>query len=98
VSLNSPIQFDWIVGLGRSNNIYVVYIDFSKAFDSIVFSKLIFKLKNCGITGNLLAWLSSFIYGRSQCVVLENCFSSISDVISGNHRAQFWVQSYFLFL
>ena len=74
---------DWIVGLGCFNNIDVVYIDFSKAFDSIVFTKLLFKLQNCGISGKLLAWLSSFIHGRSQCVVLENCFSSVSDVISG---------------
>jgi Reverse transcriptase (RNA-dependent DNA polymerase) len=74
---------DWIVGLGCANNIDVVYIDFSKAFDSIVFSKLLFKLQNCGISGRLLAWLSSFIHGRSQCVVLENCFSTVSYVISG---------------
>ena len=74
---------DWIVGLGCLNNIDVVYIDFSKAFDSIVFTKLLFKLQNCGISGKLLAWLSSFIHGRSQCVVLENCFSSVSEVISG---------------
>ena len=33
---------DWIVGLGSANNVDVVYIDFSKAFDSIVFSKLLF--------------------------------------------------------
>jgi hypothetical protein len=74
---------DWIVGLGGANNIDVVYIDFSKAFDSIVFSKLLFKLQNCGISGKLLAWLSSFLHGRTQCVVLENCFSTMSDIISG---------------
>ena len=74
---------DWIVGLGSANNVDVVYIDFSKAFDSIVFSKLLFKLQNCGISGRLLSWLSSFIHGRSQCVVLENCFSSSRYVLSG---------------
>jgi hypothetical protein len=61
----------------------VVYNDFSMAFDSIVFSKLLFKLQNCGISGRLLSWLSSFIHDRSQCVVLENCFSVVSLVISG---------------
>jgi len=35
---------DWKVGLGRSNNIDVVYIAFSKTFDSIVFSKFVYKL------------------------------------------------------
>ena len=31
----------------------------------------------------LLSWLSSFIHARSQCVVLENCFSTWSYVTSG---------------
>lgn len=33
---------DWIVGLSNGNNIDVIYIDFTKAFDSIVFSKLLY--------------------------------------------------------
>jgi hypothetical protein len=74
---------DWIVGLSNTNNIDVVYVDFSKAFDSIVFSKLLSKLEQCGITGTLLKWLSGFIHGRTQCVVIENCFSSFTDVVSG---------------
>ena len=65
---------EWIVGLSNSNNIDVVYVDFSKAFDSIVFSKLLFKLEQYGITGTLLKWLSGFINGRTQRVVIENCF------------------------
>jgi hypothetical protein len=36
---------DWIVGLSSGNHITVVYIDFSRAFDSIVSSKLLFKLE-----------------------------------------------------
>lgn len=74
---------DWTVGLSNGNNIDVVYIDFTKAFDSIVFSKLLSKLNQYGIEGNLLSWLSSFIHGRTQRVVVENCFSSISEVVSG---------------
>ena len=48
-----------------------------------MFNKLVCKLKICGISGKILAWLSSFIHVRSQCVVLENCFSSVSYVIIG---------------
>ena len=62
---------DWIVGLSNGNNIDVICIDFTKAFDSIVFSKLLYKLKQCG---KLLLWLSSFIHGRSQRVVVQSCF------------------------
>ena len=74
---------DWVVGLTNHNNIDVVYIDFSKAFDSIVFSKLLAKLEQCGIAGLLIKWISSFLLGRTQRVVLENCLSSTADVISG---------------
>jgi len=41
------------------------------------------KLEQCGIAGNLVKWISSFLLGRTQRVVLENCFSSTADVISG---------------
>ena len=75
--------FDWFVALAHSDSVDVVYIDFSKAFDSIVYSKLLFKLSSLGITGKLLAWLAAFLLNRSQCVVIENVFSSVSYVISG---------------
>jgi hypothetical protein len=74
---------DWFIGLSNCNNIDVIYIDFSKAFDSIVFTKLLSKLEQYGITGALLKWLYGFIHNRIQCVVIENCFSSFTDVASG---------------
>ena len=75
--------FDWFVALAHSDSVDVIYIDFSKAFDSIVHSKLLFKLASLGITGKLLAWLAAFLHNRSQCVAIENVFSSVSSVISG---------------
>jgi hypothetical protein len=75
--------FDWFVALAHSDSVDVIYIDFSKAFDSIVYSKLLFKLSSLGITGKLLAWLAAFLHNRSQCVAIENVFSSVSSVISG---------------
>ena len=50
-----------------------MYIDFSKAFDSIVISKLIFKLKTYGISGLLLGWIHRFLHDRTQCVVVDHC-------------------------
>jgi hypothetical protein len=75
--------FDWFVALAHSDSVDVIYIDFSKAFDSIVYSKLLFKLSSLGIKGKLLAWLAAFLHNRSQCVAIENVFSSVSTVISG---------------
>lgn len=75
--------FDWFVALAHYDSVDVIYIDFSKAFDSIVYSKLLFKLSSLGIAGKLLAWLTAFLHNRSQCVAIENVFSSVSSVISG---------------
>ena len=49
-----------------------VYLDFSKAFDSIVHNKLLFKLEKYGVTGNLLVWLSSFLADRLQSVKVSD--------------------------
>ena len=51
--------------------------------DSVVHSKLLYKLHNIGIGGNLYKWISQFLTARSQCTVVENEFSAITDVISG---------------
>jgi len=49
----------------------------------VVHSKLLHKLKTFGINGLLLKWITGFLHGRSQCVVVENRYSSWSKVISG---------------
>jgi hypothetical protein len=74
---------DWMVALTCHHCVNVIYIDFSRAFDSVVFTKLIAKLEHYGITGRLLTWISAFLHNRTQCVVLENCFSTVTDVKSG---------------
>jgi ribonuclease P/MRP protein subunit RPP40 len=58
-------------------------LDFSRAFDSIVFAKLTAKLEYYGIEGKLLTWITAFLRNRTQCVVLENCFSTVANVDSG---------------
>jgi hypothetical protein len=74
---------DWTMSLEFQKMVDVVYIDFSRAFDSVVHSKLLFKLRNIGIGGNLYKWISQFLTARSQCTVVENEFSAVTDVISG---------------
>ena len=61
----------------------VIYLDFSKAFDSVPHQRLIYKLHQLGIRGNLLQWIKAFLVGRRQRVILRNGSSSWRDVISG---------------
>jgi len=74
---------DWAVAMHSHESVDVLYIDFSKAFDSVVHSKIIFKLSKYGINGSLLQWISAFLTCRFQCVVTEHSSSDWLPVISG---------------
>jgi len=69
--------------LGLGYGIDVVYLDYSKAFDSVPHLRLIEKLKENGIDGNLLLWLKSSFHGRFQRVVLNGIQSQWMEVTSG---------------
>ena len=58
-------------------------LDFSKAFDKVSHSRLLYKLSHYGIRGNILHWLESFLHGRTQQVIVEGSKSSTCDVTSG---------------
>jgi hypothetical protein len=74
---------DWLVSLNSSRSTDIVYVDFSRAFDSIVFSKLLFKIRHYGICGKFLNWIEQFLSNRYQCSVIDNRFSASTPVISG---------------
>ena len=56
---------------------------FSKAFDSVSHSKLIYKLAAYGLTGRLLELMIAFLSHRFQRVIIDNVYSSYAPVISG---------------
>lgn len=60
-----------------------ILLDFSKAFDVVPHKRLMLKIAYYGIHGKLLNWLSSFLTGRTQKVVLEGQSSSEIEVLSG---------------
>ena len=49
-----------------------VFLDLSKAFDKVWYERLIFKLKQNGISGELLHILSNFLSNRKQMIVLND--------------------------
>ena len=61
----------------------IILLDFSKAFDKVNHAKLILKLHNYRIRGRTLSWISVFLNGRSQTVVLEGDCSEEVPVTSG---------------
>jgi len=72
-----------IDGLNKKLQTDVIYIDFSKAFDSVSHSLLLFKLDQLGFPNNLLTWISSYLNGRSQRVLFKIAVSKMINVTSG---------------
>ena len=66
---------DWITNLDEKLGTDIIYLDFTKAFDRISHSHLIYKLKHYGIRGKILRWLTSFLQDRRQRVVSQQAYS-----------------------
>ena len=54
----------------------VVYLDFSKAFDTVSHDVLLGKLRKCGLDEWLVRWIENWLYGRTQRVVISGASSS----------------------
>ena len=74
---------DWTYSLDQGYPTDVIYFDFRKTFDMVPHGRLLLKLKEYGINGNLLCWLSGFLSNRKQHVSINGSFSQLSDVTSG---------------
>ena len=60
-----------------------VYLDISKAFDRVWHDGLIYKLKRCGVSGEFLSRIQSFLKDQKQRTVLNGQSSSWGDISAG---------------
>ncbi len=60
-----------------------VYLDFKKAFDSVPHQRLLTKVKGYQIRGKIFEWISSFLTGRKQRVIVDGESSTWEDMSSG---------------
>ena len=67
----------------NSLEVRAVFLDISKAFDKVWHDRLIFKLKQNGISGSLLKLFENYLHNRKQRVVLNGSFSDYSEIKSG---------------
>ena len=61
----------------------MVFCDISKAFDKVWHNGLLFKLRQNGIKGNLLLWISNYLTSRKRGVQINNSASSKCQCPSG---------------
>ena len=73
-------------GLEDRQDLLIILLDISKAFDKVWHPGLLFKLQQLGITGNLLTWFASYLQNRRQRVVVNGKTSSISYLQAGPPR------------
>ena len=67
----------------ENKTIDVIYLDFSKAFDTVPHKRLINKLSAYGIQDNLLNWITDFLSDRKQRVKVNSSVSDYAPVTSG---------------
>ena len=61
----------------------MIFCDMSKAFDRVWHRGLLFKLRQHGIAGSLLKWISDYLSDRTQRVAVKSCVSSTRSVNAG---------------
>ena len=60
-----------------------IYLDFSKAFDTVPHQRLLIKLEGYGISDHVLNWIRDFLTNRSQQISVNGAKSSSAPVTSG---------------
>ena len=73
----------WKRALDKGEYVSALFMDLSKAFDTINHDLLIAKLKAYGFSKEALKLMKSYLKNRKQKVQINNKFSSERDVIAG---------------
>ena len=69
--------------LENKNQCDVIYVDFKKAFDSVLHNELLFKLCRVDITGPLWLWFQNYLFSKTHFVSLDFVSSDVLALVSG---------------
>ena len=73
----------WKKALDKEENMSAIFMDLSKAFDTINHGLVLAKLKTYGFSKQALSFMCSYLKNRRQRVQINNKFSSLKEVIAG---------------
>ena len=68
---------DWKISISEGKIIGVIFMDLKRAFETIDRNRLIEKLYQYGIRGNVLEWMKSYLKNRFQQVCIGNKYSKL---------------------
>ena len=74
---------EWMSNLDKGIPTDSIYLDFSKAFDTVPHQRLLIKLEGYGISDHVLNWIRDFLTNRSQQISVNGAKSSSAPVTSG---------------
>ena len=74
---------EWTRWMEERKPFYCLYFDYKKAFDSVSHMRLMRKIENCGIIGQVQRWIKSFLQGRRQRVRVGEAVLGWKKVTSG---------------
>jgi len=69
--------------LDASLTVVGIYLDLTKAFDTVNHDVLLYKLQNYGIRGIAYRWFESYLCNRQQFTVINNVSSCFTYVPCG---------------
>jgi Reverse transcriptase (RNA-dependent DNA polymerase) len=78
------VIYDILAAVDRSDFAAVVLLDLSTAFNTVDQAVLLVQLRRSfGLSGVALAWPSSYLRGRTECVQQSSCRSSKTTLVCG---------------
>ena len=73
----------WLSSLDSGMDIYAVFFDYQKAFDTLSHHPLLDKLSSIALDSHLISWVANYLTSRNQRFMVDGAVCRTSPVLSG---------------